>query len=68
MADVTPGTISKGMPAFDQHLGFFSAPSEDKGITAFQPGHHMALICLFHQQGWLMPSWDRVWSPPFFPT
>ena len=41
----------KGHARGQQFLGFFAAAPENVGVAALEPGHHVALFGLAHQQG-----------------
>ena len=49
-AEVTPGTISKPMPAALQRVDFLFQPAEHAGIAGFQPHHPRAGLGVIHQQ------------------
>ena len=49
MAEVTPGTTSKGTPARGQGLGLLSPAAEHERIAALEAGHHLSLLSLGYQ-------------------
>ena len=51
MADVIPGTTSKGMPALDRAMASSPPRPENEGVAALQPDDAPALRCLCNEQG-----------------
>ena len=49
MAEVTPGTTSKGSERADQSLRLFTAAAEHEWIAPFQPNDLLTGACLFRR-------------------
>ena len=67
MADVTPGTISNGIPASISTSASSPPRPKTKGSPPLSRAT-VAPVLAFSTISALMPSWDKVWSPPFLPT